>query len=138
MTLVKLISLECSYIQELLYYSKHNGLNIGGKSALYLDSIMNTIITNILRELYYEPIELTINDIIDVYNDLEIDNGIDLMTLQSILDVVNRIKIDIIGLVIMECSVVNTTTHVDVIAGRFLNIYIYDISPLPGAYTEKA
>lgn len=129
MTLLKLVTVECVHLDEFMYYNNHQGLQNKNLRHEFLDMIISTIINNILRELYHEPIDLTISDIIDTYEELGllVTSSIDL---QSALNVMYNIKNEIISIVIAECTIASTTTYIDVIANRFLNIYIYDISPI--------
>lgn len=130
MTLIKLVTVECVHLDEFMQYNLHSSLLDKELRHKFLDSIISTIINNILRELYHEPIDMTISNIVETYEELGllVTSNIDL---HSALSIMYKIKNEIISIVISECTIANTTTYIDVIANRFLNIFIYDISPIP-------
>lgn len=129
MKLIKIVTVECIHLDELFRYNKPIAIMDRASRDLFVDYIIGTIINNIVRDLYYEPIPLSVDDISDCYFALNImiDSDTDL---QSTLRLMNRIKDEMMLVVINDCSISNTTTETVIIANRFLNIYIYDISPI--------
>ena len=129
MKLIKIVTVECIHLDELFKYNKPIAIMDRASRDLFVDYIIGTIINNIVRDLYYEPIPLSVDDISDCYFALNImiDSDTDL---QSTLRLMNRIKDEMMLVVINDCSISNTTTETVIIANRFLNIYIYDISPI--------